>query len=113
MDLQRSKLLWALGGQTLSLSGALALIGVTLLLVPGAGGCSGDDSEPARGSEGEGEGESFIIKGCTPCSMDIFRYDVRLSNPKVGDSITFLNAGAYNFSSTFCNLERLPTVIVE
>jgi ornithine decarboxylase len=63
--------------------------------------------------EGEGEGNSYIIKGCTPCSMDIFRYDVLLNDPKVGDSITFLNAGAYNFTSTFCNLEKPPTVIVE
>ena len=63
--------------------------------------------------EGEGEGGSYIIKGCTPCSMDIFRYDVRLNNPRVGDRLTFLNAGAYNFTSNFCNLEKPPTVIVD
>ena len=63
--------------------------------------------------EDEGEGESYMIKGCTPCSMDIFRYDVRLRNPKVGDKITFLNAGAYNFTSNFCNLEKPPTVVVD
>ena len=59
------------------------------------------------------EAESYIIKGCTPCSMDIFRYDVRLREPKVGDRMVFLNAGAYNFSSSFCNLERPETVVVD
>jgi len=63
--------------------------------------------------EGEGEGDSYIIKGCTPCSMDIFRYDVKLNNPKVGDKITFLNAGAYNFTTTFCNLKKPDTVVIE
>lgn len=63
--------------------------------------------------EGEGEGESYIIKGCTPCSMDIFRYDVKLKNPKVGDKITFLNAGAYNFTSNFCNLKKPETLVVD
>jgi len=63
--------------------------------------------------EGEGEGDSYIIKGCTPCSMDIFRYDVRLKKPEIGDKITFLNAGAYNFTTTFCNLKKPETVVVE
>jgi ornithine decarboxylase len=63
--------------------------------------------------EGEGEGESYVIKGCTPCSMDIFRYDVRLRNPRVGDTITFLNAGAYNFASDFCGLRKPRTVVVD
>ena len=62
--------------------------------------------------EGEGEGESYIVKGCTPCSMDIFRYDARLRDPVVGDRVTFLNAGAYNFASNFCNLEKPRTVVV-
>ncbi|RMF05929.1 decarboxylase [Candidatus Woesearchaeota archaeon] len=66
--------------------------------------------------EGElekGQGEPFVIKGITPCSMDIFRYRVYLNRPKVGDRIVFLNAGAYNFSSDFCDLEKLPTEVVE
>jgi ornithine decarboxylase len=58
-------------------------------------------------------GRSYVIKGCTPCSMDIFRYDVLLENPRVGDRITFLNAGAYNFHSSFCNLEKPRTVLVD
>ncbi len=64
--------------------------------------------------EGELEkGQSYTIKGCVPCAMDIFRYDVKLKNPKIRDKIVFLNAGAYNFSTDFCKLEKLETVIVD
>lgn len=66
--------------------------------------------------EVEGELESgvpYTIKGCTPCSMDIFRYRVYLENPKIGDKLIFLNAGAYNFSSDFCNLKKLKTEVVD
>lgn len=58
-------------------------------------------------------GKEYIIKGKTPCSLDIFRYKVRLANPKVGDKIVFLNAGAYNFGTDFCSLKRLRTNIVD
>ncbi len=64
--------------------------------------------------EGELEsGEAYAIKGQTPCSMDIFRYRVFLKNPKIGDKIVFLNAGAYNFSSDFCCLNKLRTLVVD
>jgi len=64
--------------------------------------------------EGELEkGEVWTIKGCTPCSLDIFRYSVCLPRKRVGDKIVFLNAGAYNFYTDFCNLERPETVIVD
>ena len=59
----------------------------------------------------ERKGKPYTIKGQTPCSMDIFRYKVYLKNPKIGDKIVFLNAGAYNFSSDFCNLSKLKTEI--
>ena len=59
------------------------------------------------------EGEAYTIKGCTPDSMDVFRYRVFLKNPKVGDKIIFLNAGAYTYSADFCNLEKLETVVVD
>ena len=62
--------------------------------------------------EGEQEtGNHYIIKGLTPCSLDLFRYKVHLNPPKIGDTITFLNAGAYNFTTTFCDLEEIPTKI--
>ena len=66
--------------------------------------------------EGElekGEGKAYIIKGITPCSMDLFRYRVYLKEPKVGDELVFLNAGAYNFSSDFCDLEKMKTEVIE
>ncbi len=64
--------------------------------------------------EGELEsGTAYAVKGQTPCSMDIFRYRVFLNNPKIGDKIIFLNAGAYNFSSDFCCLKKLDTVVVD
>ena len=55
----------------------------------------------------------FVIKGFTPCSMDLFRYRVYLKKPNVGDIITFINAGAYNFYCDFCDLEKLPTKIID
>jgi len=62
--------------------------------------------------EGELEnGTPYTIKGKTPDSMDIFRYKVFLKTPKVGDKIVLINAGAYNYSTDFCNLEKLGTVI--
>ncbi|MBN1376757.1 decarboxylase [Candidatus Woesearchaeota archaeon] len=60
------------------------------------------------------KGESYLIKGYTPCSLDIFRYSVRLKNkPKIGDKIVFINAGAYNYRTDFCDLNKLNTEIVE
>jgi len=53
------------------------------------------------------EGEDYLIKGCTPCSMDVFRYRVKLKDTKVGDKLVFLNAGGYNFTTDFCNLPKL------
>ncbi|MBL7101053.1 MAG: decarboxylase [Nanoarchaeota archaeon] len=59
----------------------------------------------------DGEGKPYCMKGQTPCSMDIFRYRIFLKDPKIGDNKVFLNAGAYNFSSDFCNLPKLETEI--
>jgi ornithine decarboxylase len=64
--------------------------------------------------EDESEDSSFryVIKGFTPDSLDIFRYSVYLNKePKVGDKIVFLNAGAYNYSSNYFNLDKIKTVI--
>ena len=63
--------------------------------------------------EGEtDEGEAYTVKGSTPCSTDIFRYQVILKNPKEGDNLIFLNAGAYNFRSDFCCLPKLETKVI-
>jgi len=66
-----------------------------------------------KGELEKGDGDPYIIKGTTPCSMDLFRYKVYLKNPKVGDKIIFLNAGAYNFKSDFCDLNELETIIID
>lgn len=58
--------------------------------------------------------EAYVVKGCTPCSMDLFRYRVYLKEePKIGDELVFINAGAYNFWSNFCDLEEIPTEMID
>ncbi|MDP3640168.1 MAG: decarboxylase [Nanoarchaeota archaeon] len=61
----------------------------------------------------EKEGKPYVIKGITPCSLDLFRYRVYLKEPKIGDTLTFLNAGAYNFATEFCDLEKIETEVEE
>ncbi len=61
----------------------------------------------------EGEGSYYLIKGNSPTRDDIFRYKIKLLNPKVGDVITFLNAGAYNYTTDFFGYKKLETEIVE
>lgn len=56
--------------------------------------------------EGDKDGKAYVIKGLTPASEDIFRYRVYLKNPKVGDKLVFLNAGAYIYYTELFNLER-------
>lgn len=56
--------------------------------------------------------KAYVIKGLTPASEDIFRYRVYLKNPKVGDQIVFLNAGAYIYYTDLFNLER-PEIVFE
>ena len=53
----------------------------------------------------------YIIKGITPCSLDIFRYRVFLEKKKTGDALVFQNAGAYNFASDFCSQKSLKVII--
>ena len=62
--------------------------------------------------EDKEEGIYYKIKGNTPTRDDIFRYKVKLKEKKVGGKIIFLNAGAYNYTTDFCNLEKLKTVII-
>ncbi|MBT7474658.1 decarboxylase, partial [Candidatus Woesearchaeota archaeon] len=55
-------------------------------------------------NEVENSNFKYVIKGFTPDSLDIFRYSVYLEKePKIGDKIIFLNAGAYNYSSNYFN----------
>ncbi len=57
--------------------------------------------------------KQYVIKGVTPCSLDLFRYRVYLPPVTVGDTLVFLTAGAYNFSSNFCDLGEAEERIVE
>jgi ornithine decarboxylase len=51
---------------------------------------------------------SYLLKGNTPDSIDIFRYNVYLDKElKIGDKIIFENAGAYNFYCEFNDLPKL------
>ena len=59
------------------------------------------------------EGQFYLIKGNSPTRDDIFRYKVKLNSPKVGDKLTFLNAGAYNYTTDFFGYKKLETKIVE
>ena len=63
--------------------------------------------------EDNDEGKFYLIKGNSPTRDDIFRYKVKLKNPKVGDKIIFLNAGAYNYTTDFFGYKKLATEIVE
>ena len=66
-----------------------------------------------EGELSKDDGDPYVIKGITPCSMDLFRYRVYLENPKIGNKLTFLNAGAYNFTTDFCDLEKIKTEIID
>ena len=56
------------------------------------------------------DGEYYLIKGNSPTRDDIFRYKVKLKDPKIGDKIVFLNAGAYNYTTDFFGYTKLETV---
>lgn len=60
-----------------------------------------------------GHGGNYLIKGNSPTRDDIFRYNVKLESPRVGDKIIFLNAGAYNYTTDFFGYKKLKTEIVE
>jgi ornithine decarboxylase len=62
--------------------------------------------------ETDKQAKAYVIKGLTPASEDIFRYRVYLKEPKVGDKLIFLNAGAYIYYTDLFNLER-PKIILE
>ncbi len=67
-----------------------------------------------EGEVNKRDGGPYIVKGITPCSMDLFRYRVYLKEkPIVGEEFVFLNAGAYNFTTNFCDLDLIETKIVD
>jgi len=62
--------------------------------------------------ENDKHAKAYVIKGLTPASEDMFRYRVYLKEPKIGDKIVFLNAGAYIYYTDLFNLEK-PEIIFE
>ena len=67
---------------------------------------------PVRGEADRGH--RYLIKGCSPDSLDIFRYKVFFPEPKgKGDTVTFLNAGAYNFRTEFSDLPEIPVELMK
>jgi len=66
------------------------------------------DTEDEKIQE-KGDGIAYTIKGLTPASEDIFRYRVYFKKgrePKIGNKLIFLNAGAYIYYTDLFNLER-------
>ncbi|MBU4069362.1 MAG: decarboxylase [Nanoarchaeota archaeon] len=63
--------------------------------------------------EEQDNGKYYLIKGNSPTRDDIFRYKVKLKDPKIGDKVIFLNAGAYNYTTDFFGYKKLKTEIVE
>ena len=55
----------------------------------------------------------YLIKGNSPTRDDIFRYKVKLKDPKVGDTLIFLNAGAYNYTTDFFGFKKLETKVLD
>jgi ornithine decarboxylase len=61
----------------------------------------------------EERGQYYLLKGNSPTRDDIFRYKVKFKfTPEVGGQITFLNAGAYNYTTDFFGYKKLETKII-
>lgn len=59
-------------------------------------------------------GNDYLLKGNSPTRDDIFRYKIKLDQePKIGDEITFINAGSYNYTTDFFGYKKLETKIIE
>ncbi|MBI2145740.1 alanine racemase [Candidatus Woesearchaeota archaeon] len=56
--------------------------------------------------------EHYIIRGRSPCSLDIFRKDAILPKTEVNDYVVFLNVGAYNFASDFVSLKKPEIILI-
>ncbi len=68
---------------------------------------------PVKGEVEKGKFK-YLIKGCSPDSLDIFRYKVNFNEKlNVGENLVLKNAGAYNFHTNFGNLDKIKTEIVD
>ena len=64
-----------------------------------------------------GQGEckkntSYVLRGSTPDSLDVFARNAKLPQLKNGDYLAFLRAGAYSFGSEFISLPQIKTVMI-
>ena len=57
-------------------------------------------------------GKKYMIRGKSPCSLDVFSH-ARLINPKKGDRIIFRNAGAYTYSSDFMGYKKPKIIFIK
>jgi diaminopimelate decarboxylase len=55
---------------------------------------------------------SYVLRGSTPDSLDVFARNVKLPELKNGDYLAFLQAGAYSFGSEFISLPRVKTILI-
>ncbi len=58
------------------------------------------------------ERKEYVIRGKTPCSLDIFKKKIELPKLKERDYVIFTKAGAYTFSSDFLNLKKAKIYLV-
>lgn len=64
---------------------------------------------------GKGEGKktvSYVLRGSTPDSLDVFARNTKLPKLKNGDYLAFLRAGAYSFGCGFISLPQIKTVMI-
>lgn len=51
--------------------------------------------------------KSYVVRGSTPDSLDVFAKKIDLPELKNGDYIAFLRCGAYSFGSEFISLDKV------
>jgi ornithine decarboxylase len=60
----------------------------------------------------KGKIKTYTVRGSTPDSRDVFCRNVILPPLKDGDHLTFLNCGAYTFSSDFISLSKAKYIAI-
>jgi len=56
--------------------------------------------------------KSYVIRGSTPDSLDVFSRNVRMPELKNGDFLAFTSAGAYSFGCGFISLSGIKTIMI-
>ena len=73
------------------------------------------ESDEEKKEDDKEKAQYYLIKGNSPTRDDIFRYKVKLTKAqaKPGEKITFLNAGAYNYTTDFFGYNKINTEITD